>query len=113
MPVRTAQGVEFWGEYRSYPGFWGGFTVVPWIWAQAVAISRRNEGGGHKWRHMRTRARARMGAEDESGDTDESCCIGGCCRRVVPPSGVDVVAVVVREAAANEPQLGKFPYVDS
>ncbi|KAJ7485744.1 hypothetical protein FB451DRAFT_1168978 [Mycena latifolia] len=87
--------------------------LVPWIWAQAVAISRRNEGGGHKWRHMRTRVRARMGAEDESADTDESCCIGGRCRRVVPPSGVDVVAVVVREAAANEPRLGKFPYADS
>ncbi|KAJ7499532.1 hypothetical protein FB451DRAFT_1162002 [Mycena latifolia] len=46
MPVRTARGVEFWGEYRTYPGFWGGFTVVPWIRAQTVAISRRNEGEG-------------------------------------------------------------------
>ncbi|KAJ7497177.1 hypothetical protein FB451DRAFT_1163175 [Mycena latifolia] len=27
--------------------------------------------------------------------------------------GVDVVAVMVREAAADEPRLGKFPYADS
>ncbi|KAJ7499524.1 hypothetical protein FB451DRAFT_1161994 [Mycena latifolia] len=94
MPVRTARGVEFGGEYRSYPGFWGGFTVVPWIWAQAVAISHRNEGGGHEWRCVRMRARARMGADDESVGADELCCIGGRRRQVVPPSGVDAVAVV-------------------
>ncbi|KAJ7499530.1 hypothetical protein FB451DRAFT_1161999 [Mycena latifolia] len=45
-------------------------------WAQAVAISRRNEGGGHEWRRVRTRAWVRMGAEDESAGVDESCCIG-------------------------------------
>ncbi|KAJ7474781.1 hypothetical protein FB451DRAFT_1174209 [Mycena latifolia] len=62
---------------------------------------------------IRARARVQMGAEDESAGTDESCCIGGRRRRVVPPSGVDTVAVVVREAATDEPRLGKFPYADS
>ncbi|KAJ7452934.1 hypothetical protein FB451DRAFT_1185623 [Mycena latifolia] len=49
----------------------------------------------------------------EATSSDVSCCVGGCRRRVVPPSGVDSVAVVVREAAADEPRLGKFPYADS
>ncbi|KAJ7447981.1 hypothetical protein FB451DRAFT_1533639 [Mycena latifolia] len=76
--------------------------------AQAVAISRRDEGGGHEWRCVGESSAD--GAEDESTDADESCCIGGHRHRVVPPSGVDAVADVVRKAAADEPQLGKFPY---
>ncbi|KAJ7479679.1 hypothetical protein FB451DRAFT_1171785 [Mycena latifolia] len=88
-------------------------AIVPWIRAQTVAISCRNEGGGHEWQCVRVRAWVRMGAEDESAGADELCCVGGRHRRVVPSSGVDTVAVVVREAAADEPQLGKFPYADS
>ncbi|KAJ7441700.1 hypothetical protein FB451DRAFT_1190886 [Mycena latifolia] len=51
---RNARGdharCRIWGEYRSCPGFQGGFMVVPWIRAWAVGISRRNEGGDHEWR---------------------------------------------------------------
>ncbi|KAJ7474778.1 hypothetical protein FB451DRAFT_1174205 [Mycena latifolia] len=113
MPVKTARGVEFWGEYRTYPGFWGGLQLCPGygprLWQYPVGTRVEAASGDG----IRARARVQMGAEDESAGTDESCCIGGRRRRVVPPSGVDTVAVVVREAATDEPRLGKFPYADS
>ncbi|KAJ7464028.1 hypothetical protein FB451DRAFT_1179868 [Mycena latifolia] len=83
---------NFWGEYRTYPGFWG--TRV-------------------EWRRIRARARVPMGAEDENTGADESCCVGGRHCRVVPPLGMDTVTIMAEEAAADEPRLGKFPYVDS
>ncbi|KAJ7450465.1 hypothetical protein FB451DRAFT_1186862 [Mycena latifolia] len=45
--------------------------------------------------------------EAASGDGIKGKSAGGRRRRVVPPSGVDTVAVMVREAAAVEPRLGK------
>ncbi|KAJ7467912.1 hypothetical protein FB451DRAFT_1177577 [Mycena latifolia] len=80
---------RIWGEYRSCPGFRGGFIVVPWIWAWAVGVSRRNEGGDRECQRVRVRVPVRMGVEDEGAGADKSCCagavdLGWClCQRMV------------------------------